>query len=98
MNSKHFAETIRDITIGEDELLVGFDVSSLFTNEPIGETVQVIQAKLREDDILAERIPLSPDRVAELVDMCLSSTYFSYGGEFYKQSGGAAMDTLSLQW
>ena len=69
MNSKHFAETMRDITVGDDELLVSFDVSSLFTNVPIGEAVQVIQAKLREDDSLAERTPLSPDRVAELLDM-----------------------------
>ena len=50
LNSKHFAETMRDITIEEDELLVSFDMSSLFTNVPIGEAVQVIQAKLREDD------------------------------------------------
>ena len=55
LNSKHFAETMRDITVGEDELLVSFYVSSLFTNVPIGEAVQVIQAKLREDDSLTER-------------------------------------------
>ena len=40
LNSKHFAETMRDITIGEDEMLVSFDVSSLFTNVTIGEAVQ----------------------------------------------------------
>ena len=34
LNSKHFAETMRDITV---ELSVSFDVSSLFTNVPIGE-------------------------------------------------------------
>ena len=50
--------------------------------------MQVIQAKLREDDSLAERTPLSPDRVAELLDMCLRSTYFSYSSE---QREGAAM-------
>ena len=55
-------ETMRDITIGEDEWIVNFDVSSLFTNVPIGEAVQVIQAKLREDDNLAERTPLLPGR------------------------------------
>ena len=68
--------------------MVNFDVSSLFTNVPIGEAVQVVQAKLREE---AERIPLSPDRVVELLDMCLRSTYFSYDVEFYEQREGAAM-------
>ena len=53
--------------------------------------MQVIQAKLRKDHSLAERAPLSPDRVAELLDMCLRSTYFSYGGEFYEQREGVTM-------
>ena len=37
-NSKHFAETIRDVSVGSDESLVSFDVTSLFTNVPIEET------------------------------------------------------------
>ena len=53
--------------------------------------VKWFRSKLREDDTLAERTPLSPDRMAELLDMCLRSTYFSYGGEFYEQREGAAM-------
>ena len=44
-----------------------------------------------EDDNLAERTPLSPDRLTEILDMCLRSTYFSYGDEFYEQREGAAM-------
>jgi hypothetical protein len=90
-NSKHFAETMRDVTVASDESLVSFDVTSLFTNVPIGEAVEVIRGKLREDEDLAERTPLSPDRVAELLGLCLRSTYFSYGGEFYEQREGAAM-------
>ena len=88
---KTSSHVLRDITVGEDELLVSFDMPSLFTNVPIGEAVQVIQAKLREDDSLAERTPLLPDRVAVLLDMCLRSTYFSYGGQ---QREGAAMGSL----
>lgn len=82
---------MRDITIDSDESLVSFDVTSLFTNVPIGEAVEVIRDKLREDDSLIERTPLSPDRIAELLGLCLRSTYFSYGGEFYEQREGAAM-------
>ena len=32
---------MRDVTLGEDKVLVSFDVSSLFTNVPIGVVVQV---------------------------------------------------------
>ena len=48
LQSPYFAE---NVTLGEDEMLVSFDVSS---------------SKLREDDSLAERTLLSLDRVAEL--------------------------------
>ena len=37
------------------------------------------------------RTPLSPHRVAELLQLCLRSTYFSFNGEFYEQREGAAM-------
>ena len=68
-----------------------FDVSSLFTNVPIDEAVQVIRHRLTQDDTLADRTTLTPDQVAELLDTCLRSTYFCYGGDFYKQQEGAAM-------
>ena len=77
LNSKHFAQTMRDITLAEDEVVVSFNMPSLFTNVPIGEVVEVIQDKLRKDDtcsLLVERTPLSLDRVAELLDMWLRST------------------------
>ena len=72
-------------------MLVSFDVSSLFTNVPIDEAVQVIRDRLRGDETLVNRTTLSPDRVAELLEACLRSTYFCYGGEFYEQREGAAM-------
>ena len=72
-------------------MLVSFDVSSLFTNVPIDEAVQVIRDRLRGDETLMNRTTLSPDRVAELLEACLRSTYFCYGGEFYEQREGAAM-------
>ena len=61
-------------------------MSSLFT------IVEAAQAKLREDNSLADGTPLSPDRVAELPDMCLRS---SYGGVFYEQREGTTMGSGS---
>ena len=63
-NSKHFLEALQDVWVAEDELLVSFDVSSLFTNVPLNETVQVIQRKLEQDDTLANRATLFPNKVA----------------------------------
>ena len=47
-SSKHFAETMRDVSVGSDESLVSFDVTPLFTIVSIGEAVGIIRDKLRE--------------------------------------------------
>lgn len=77
--------------LDKDEILVSYDVSSLFTNVPIGEAVTVIREMLRKDEDLISRTKLSPDEVADLLELCLRSTYFSFNGDFYEQTEGAAM-------
>ena len=67
------------------------DVSSLFTNVPVDEAISVIRERLRKDETLRDRTILSPERVAELLEMCLKSTYFSYGGNFYEEKEGVVM-------
>ena len=68
------------------EVIVSFDVSSLFTYVSIGEEVYIIRARLEKDAGLEQRNPLSPGRGAELLQLCLWSTYFSFSGEFYGQN------------
>ena len=93
LNSKHFAGMMQEERVEEEEVLVSFDVTSLFTNVPINEAVDVIRRKLaaEEEDDLVVRTPLPAERIAELLQLCLKSTYFSYNGEFYEQRQGAAM-------
>lgn len=60
---------------------MSFDVKSLFTNVPIVEAV----------DVIFQRTTLTADRIADLLELCLGSTYFCYKGEFFEQVEGAAM-------
>ena len=90
-NSRHFVEVMRNLRVEEDEVLVSFDVSSLFTNVPVDKAVLVIRDMLQNDRTLSDRTTLSPNRVAELVEVCLRSTYYSHEGTFYEQREGAAM-------
>ena len=72
-----------------EKALVSFNVTSMFTNVPIDKAVDVICRKLtEEEEELVERTPLLVERIAELLQLCLKSTYFSYNGEFYEQRQG----------
>ena len=84
-NSKHFMEVMVGLSIEENKMLVSFNVTYLFTNVLIDEAVEVIRDKLQGDEALVNRATVSPDRVTELLEACLRSTYFSYRGDFYEQ-------------
>ena len=47
-NSRHFTEMMESVHVESDEILVSFDVSSLFTNVPVGEAVSIIRERLRK--------------------------------------------------
>ena len=53
----------------------------------------VIHRKLpaEKEEALVERTQLSAERIAELLQLCLKSTYFSYNSEFYEQRQGTVM-------
>ena len=74
MNTGHFVEMMREEKLGAEEMLVSFDVLSLFTNVPIQEAVQVVKKKLKEDQSLPSRTLLTPKRITELLEICLITT------------------------
>ena len=59
-----------------EEVLVSFDVTSLFTNVPIDEAVDIIHRKLteEEEEELVERTPLLAERITELLQLCLPTS------------------------
>ena len=49
--------------------VMSLDVSSLFSNVLVGEAISVIHERLREDATLGDRTILSPEQLAELLEM-----------------------------
>ena len=49
-NSKVFSEYVRTMMVDEDEVLVSFDVTSLYTNVPITKALEIIRDLLSKDD------------------------------------------------
>ena len=45
-----FSEEIRNSPIGEDDILVSYDVTALFTNVPLNETINILVEKAFADD------------------------------------------------
>ncbi|KAL9962144.1 hypothetical protein ACROYT_G031222 [Oculina patagonica] len=88
-NSAHFVSTISSETILDNEIMVSFDVESLFTNVPIDDAVQAALRKLENDPSFADRTTLTPALMADLLNFVLRSTYFQY----YEQREGAAMES-----
>ncbi|XP_046406218.1 uncharacterized protein LOC124171124 [Ischnura elegans] len=81
-NSAHFVEIIRDLTIKKEDIIIGFDVVSLFTNVPIADSVDIVK-KLTSSGI--------PKNFPKLVEHCLKNTFFLWNGSFYEQTDGAVM-------
>ena len=89
-NSAHFVSTIGSETILDNEIMVSFDVESLFTNVPIDAAVEAALQKLENYPSLAHRTTLTPGQIADLLNFVLRSTYFQYNGSIYEQREGAA--------
>lgn len=90
-NSTEFVNSIRNLQIDDDDCLASFDVVSLFTSVPINEALDIVAQRLEEDDTLMERTPIPTKEIHMLAEVCLKSTYFQYGNQFYEQIEGAAM-------
>ncbi|XP_068678522.1 uncharacterized protein [Montipora foliosa] len=90
-NSAHFVSTVSSETILDNEIMVSFDVESLFTNVPIDAAVQTALQKLEDDPSLADCTTPTPAQIADLLNFVLRSTYFQFNGSTYEQLEGAAM-------
>ncbi|XP_039304223.1 uncharacterized protein LOC120357563 isoform X2 [Solenopsis invicta] len=75
-----FVNKITKIKTKPNDILVSFDVVSLFTNVPVQDTLDIIK---KSDKLPANFVPL--------IEHYLTSTYFQFQREFFEQTSGAAM-------
>ena len=95
-DSKNFAEFVRNLQIGDDEIMVSFDVKSLFTSIPVEVACEAAEKRLgiemgKEDSNFRASTGMEVDEIMRLLRLCLNCTYFQLDGEFYKQKRGTAM-------
>ena len=49
-NTADFVDKVSGLTISEDECLVSYDVTALFTNTPVNDTVNIIGGMLEREN------------------------------------------------
>ena len=88
---KQFVGFISDLCIQKDEIMVSFDVVSLFTNVPRDLAIEVVSKLLSSDESLQDRTNLSVQSILPLLAVCLETTYLSFRGQYYQQKISTAM-------
>ena len=90
-NTNDLVETMEEVTLNEDEMLVSYDVKSLFTIIPVEESIGICERKLNEDETLGDRMSMDVATIIRLLWFCLTTTSFQYKGTHYQQLDGVAM-------
>ncbi|XP_077519770.1 uncharacterized protein LOC144129467 [Amblyomma americanum] len=94
-NSSHFVERLSHVQLEADECVVSFNVVSLFTSVLVPFAAPAAKQALEVDADLSTRTSLNPEELCRLLEFCLSSTAFSFRGEFYKQTSSAAISVTA---
>ena len=84
-----FAKTMQNLDIDLNVFMCSFDVSSLFTNVPIDETIKICSDALHDDSDFQPLI--SKDVFVELMKSATSSVEFSFNNTMCKQTDGVVM-------
>ena len=70
--SAEFSKFIRYMEIEEDECMVSFDVTSLYTNVPIKDTLNIIKDLLLNDENLHNKISIPPEEFLKITEFVLN--------------------------
>ena len=88
-----FAEKIRQTGIKDDEILVSYDVTSLFTNVPVDETIQLLADKAFKGNWFNKKNKLNITKtdLIKLLTLATKHQLFQFNGNLYEQVDGVAM-------
>ncbi len=95
-NSYELVNLLENYQFSEDDILVSFDVTSLFTKVPVPETLKIVEARLTEmreleSDPIAEITSLSNSAIMEILTYMLNDCYFTWDKTLYQQRSGVPM-------
>ena len=80
--------------IANEEVMVSFEVVSLFTAIPVNKACSYIRNKLDKDITLHSSTNLTTDYIISLLEFVLSNNYFVYNDCIYKQIQGSPVSPV----
>lgn len=86
-NSLDFVDKIKDESLRENEIMVSFDVSSLFPSIPVNIAINEMEKYLNNIDIDSERKLI----YLETAKLCMNHSYFQFREKIYKVEHGTNM-------
>ena len=87
-STENFIDAIKTVKIPDDYKLVSFDVKSLFTSIPLQLALQCTETAIQQSTV---ELLLPTADIMDLLNLCLTLTYFQYNGKHYKQLHGTAI-------
>ena len=66
-----FVQQIKEVKLKEDESMVSYDVTALFTSVPIPPVIKIIEEKLKEDKDLPRRTSMNTRHITQLLGVLL---------------------------
>ena len=86
-------KTIQELTTDLDQsFLCSFDISSLFANIPLGETIQICAYSLYDSNLTPPIMDI--DVFIELMNIATTSVEFSFNNKMYNQIDSVVMGSL----
>ena len=90
-NSTTFSNYIRNGPIEDDEIMVSFDITSLYMNIPIIDRLTIIKDYVNNDDQFTRKKAIPQDKFLDLIHLVLTTTWYTSNSQFYQQTDGVAM-------
>ena len=85
-----FVNEVRELKINKGYILVSYDVSSLFTNVPLDETIAILTEKAFRDNWFNSTYNSKED-LTDLLNVSTKGQLFKFNGALDEQTDGVAM-------
>lgn len=93
-NATQSLDKLKHLHIDQDETMISFDITTLFTSVDLKLAINLIKELL--DNAQLPKGPLTTEITCERLQLCLT-TYFRFDGELYEQLKGSPMGSPILR-